>query len=92
MGTCTKKKNEITITMIVDLIPISKTTYNNHKQTCDFKELYKMFESDVHTVSEKRTFLYCNFPELDEQTKDKIWVAFIDGVSDKFYEGDEDNE
>lgn len=69
-------KNKITIGDILDVIPISKMTYNKYRKHTDMKELYKVFNDDNLATREKRTYL-TNLQGLDDNAKEYIWDAYI---------------
>ena len=67
---------KIIIEDILDLIPISKSTYNKYKKCTDMKELYKVFNNDELATREKRAYLR-DVKSLDRESKDVIWDAYI---------------
>lgn len=69
-------KNKIIIDDILDLIPISKSTYNKYRQRIDFKALYHRFNDDNLATREKRSYLR-DLEGLDREEKDVIWDAYI---------------
>ena len=69
-------KNKIIIEDILDLIPISKSTYNKYRSKFNFLELYHIFNNDNLATREKRSYLR-DIEGLDREEKDVIWDAYI---------------
>lgn len=69
-------KNKIIIDDMLDLIPISRSTYNKYKSKINFLELYHIFNNDKLATREKRSYLR-DIKGLDRDEKDVICDAYI---------------
>jgi hypothetical protein len=75
-------KSKLTITSIIDVLPLSRTTIIKFKRIIDFDMLCTVLLSDNYTTREKRNYLY-SLENIDEQNKEMFWNAFTgDNLND----------